>query len=129
MTKVKNQNKMRKEMKKKANEIAQSGKKVFYEITMYKLLVLMLVGLFISLGIGLYLGGLIGKATAVESLEVDAPPYCSYDKSISSVNIRCNEISNTTATEICAILSTPLKDKLRVLVISTVDILLYVSLN
>ncbi len=106
-----------KNMKTKAADFAKSGKKILFEITMYKLLVLFLVGLLISLGIGLYLGNIIGKANAIDSIEINTPRYCSYDKSLSKIDIHCNELSNTTATELCSMLSTPLKDQLRVLIV------------
>ncbi len=106
-----------KKMKKNMNKITKSGRKILYEITMYKLLVILLVGLLVSLVIGLYLGNIIGKANAVDNIEINVPRYCSYDKSMSNIDIKCNELSNMTATEMCEILSTPLKNQLKVLVV------------
>ena len=111
--------KMKKEtMKEKAINFAESKKQNLYEITMYKLLAMILIGLLISLIIGFYFGSFIGRAKAVDSINVEVPRYCSYDKSMSSINIKCNELSNTTATELCSMLSTSLKSQLKVLIVT-----------
>ncbi len=115
--KEKNENKQ-KGKKGKSKLSPLSGKGVFFEITMYKLLVIILIGWAICFVAGLYFGNFIGKANAVDNLQIEVPEYCTYDKSVSSLEIKCNEISNTTATELCGMLSTPLKDKLKVLVVT-----------
>ena len=88
-----------------------------YEITMYKLLVLFILGLFIAIGIGGYAGSRIGYSDAVNDLEV--PNYCSVQRRGSApAEVVCSEIGNLTASEMCQLFSTPVRDKIRILVVS-----------
>jgi len=88
-----------------------------YEITMYKLLVLFLLSIFIAIGIGGYFGSVIGYADAVNELVV--PDYCSVQRSSGGpATIKCSEIEDLTASEMCELFSTPIRDKIRITIVS-----------
>ena len=92
--------------------------KVRYEITRYHLLILFAVAVFTALLIGCVLGGKIGYAEGIDNVEVDSPEYCSVSRSRGNITISCTELEGVSAEEMCAMLSTPIKSKLKVLVVS-----------
>jgi len=88
-----------------------------YEITMYKLLVIFILGIFVAIGIGGYLGNKIGYSIAINELET--PDYCSVQRGRSGpAVVSCTELENLTASEMCELFSTPIKDKIRVLIVN-----------
>tara|TARA_Y100000310_G_scaffold295166_1_gene326244 strand:- start:1709 stop:1963 length:255 start_codon:yes stop_codon:yes gene_type:complete len=84
---------------------------------MYKLLIIFVVSIFVALGVGMVIGENLGEAQTLMNLEV--PRYCSLDLSASGNAIVCSELSgNVTASDICEMLDTPVKDRLKVLIIA-----------
>ena len=83
---------------------------------MYKLLVMYLLSIFIAIGIGGYLGNKIGYSDAVN--EIELPDYCSVQRSTSGpATVSCAELQNLTASEMCELFSTPVKDKIRIMIV------------
>ncbi len=96
--------------------MAKERKPGRFEITMYKLLVIFVISIFVSLGLGIFIGQSLGEAQTLKELEL--PEYCSVSSDTDGNSIRCNEIgTNLSANDVCSILSTQLKDKLRVVLI------------
>ena len=88
-----------------------------YEITMYKLLILFLISIFISIGVGGYFGTSIGYAEAVNDLSV--PDYCSVHRNSGGpASVTCSELENLSASEFCELFSTPIRDKIRVTIVN-----------
>lgn len=88
-----------------------------YEITMYKLLTIIVIALFISIGLGFAMGNMVGRAQGINSVEVNAPNYCSVSQKGESVDVRCTEL-NLSAGELCSIVSTPLANKIKIIIVS-----------
>jgi len=101
-----------KEKKKKNNEVKQ------YEITMYKLLVIFVIALFVCIGFGFAFGHLVGRTQGIENLNINAPDYCGVYQRGDNIRIYCNEV-NITAEELCAMVSTPLAQKIKVVIATT----------
>ena len=96
--------------------MAKERKPGKFEITMYKLLVIFVISIFVSLGLGIFIGQSLGEAQTLKELEL--PTYCSVSSDADGNVIKCNEIgTNLSANDVCSILSTPVKDKLRVVII------------
>lgn len=96
--------------------MAKERKPGRFEITMYKLLVIFVISIFVSLGLGIFIGQSLGEAQTLKELEL--PEYCSVSSDTDGNSIRCNEIgTNLSANDVCSLLSTPVKDKLRVVLI------------
>jgi len=96
--------------------MAKNQKPGKFEITMYKLLVIFVISIFVALGLGIFIGQSLGEAQTLKELEL--PNYCSVSSDADSNSIRCNEIgTNLSANDVCSLLSTPVKDKLRVVLI------------
>ena len=83
-----------------------------FEITMYKLLVVFAISLFVTMLFGTSIGKELGENRALTTLEM--PSYC-YVKQGSTNQVLCSELSDLTADEMCEIFSTPAKKKLKVL--------------
>jgi len=86
-----------------------------FEITMYKLLVVFAVSLFVTMLFGTSIGKEIGENRALEKLDV--PSYC-YVKQGDTNSIVCSEVSDFTAEEMCELFSTPAKRKFKVLFVN-----------
>ncbi len=94
----------------------KSGARGKYEITMYKLLVLFMLSIFVAIGIGGYFGSKIGYSDAVN--ELGMPDYCSVQRSGSGpAEVVCAELENLTASEMCELFSTPVKNKIKVMIV------------
>jgi len=91
---------------------------VKYEIPMYKLLIIFGIGLVVFLGIGLKMGHFIGVSQGIDSTDVIVPDYCSASYRSNKITITCTELEDYSALELCNILSTSLKDKIKVVVIA-----------
>ena len=79
---------------------------------MYKLLVIFLLSIFIAIGVGGYFGTALGYDDAINELSV--PDYCSVQRSADGpANIDCSTIDDLTASEVCQLFSSPIKDKIR----------------
>ena len=87
-----------------------------YEIQMYKLVVLVFIGIFIALGIGFYFGDRVGEAEAAGNVDVELPDYCTYTLVGGELTVMCNELEGLSANDVCNMLSTPLKDKIHVVI-------------
>jgi hypothetical protein len=86
-----------------------------FEITMYKLLVVFAVSLFVTMLFGTSIGKEIGENRALESLDI--PSYC-YVKHGDTNKLICSEVTDFTADEMCDLLSTSAKRKFKVLFIN-----------
>lgn len=86
-----------------------------FEITMYKLLVVFAVSLFVTMLFGTSIGKEIGENRAMENLDV--PSYC-YVKQGDTNEIVCSEVSDFTADEMCELFSTSAKRKFKVLFVN-----------
>ena len=97
------------ETKRKSGNKRKSGR---FEITMYKLLVI-----FVALGLGMVVGENLGEARTLVGLEV--PDYCSVSSNADGNAITCSELSgDVTAADICAMLDTPVKESLKILIVA-----------
>jgi hypothetical protein len=101
---------MAKTKEKKNNELK-------YEITMYKLLVIFAASIIITMGLGFYAGEVVGRSKGVDSVEVNVPEYCTINERGTNVTVSCLEFSNVTAGDLCKILSTPLENRIRVMIL------------
>ncbi len=102
------------ETKRKSGNKRKSGR---FEITMYKLLVIFVISIFVALGLGMVIGENLGEARTLVGLEV--PDYCSVSSNADGNAITCSELSeNVTAADICAMLDTPVKESLKILIVA-----------
>ena len=85
-----------------------------FEIRMYGLLIIVLAAVFLSLAIGYFAGTKIGGS--IEKVEVETPNYCNFDKEEGKIIVTCNEV-NLTASDLCRVTSSGIRDNLRVVVI------------
>ncbi|MBT6023490.1 hypothetical protein HOH11_02750 [Candidatus Woesearchaeota archaeon] len=84
---------------------------------MYKLLVIFVISIFVALGLGVVIGENLGEARTLVGLEV--PDYCSVSSNADGNAITCSELSeNVTAADICAMLDTPVKESLKILIVA-----------
>tara|TARA_Y100000034_G_C6900017_1_gene415900 strand:- start:2029 stop:2262 length:234 start_codon:yes stop_codon:yes gene_type:complete len=74
------------------------------------------VSIFLAIGLGIVLGQEIGESRTLS--ELDVPPYCSVQSDGGTSSIKCAELSNVSATDLCSLFSTPVKSKLKVLIIN-----------
>lgn len=89
-----------------------------YELMMYQLIIIVLVGIFLSLGIGYLVGKEVGFSKGVSTVSVDKPDYCSVDKSNEGIVVHCNELKNMTLDSLCEWVPESLKDKIRIVIIT-----------
>lgn len=87
-----------------------------YEIKMWQLMLLVIVGIFAALLLGFYFGDRVGEAEAAGDIDVELPDYCTYKLARGKVTVRCNELEDLSANEVCNMLSTPLKDKIHIVI-------------
>ncbi len=85
-----------------------------YEIVMYKLLIIVLVGIFVALSLGF----LAGQAVGIANAEIETPDYCYSQVSGGKVSIECNELSDTTVADLCKLFSTEIEEMTRVVLIN-----------
>lgn len=85
-----------------------------YEIVMYKLLIIVLIGMFIAIGMG-FLGG---RAVGLYNTDIETPEYCYSSISSGKVVVECNELSDTTVAELCTILSDEIEKQTKVVLIN-----------
>jgi hypothetical protein len=91
---------------------------VKYEIPMYKLVGIFGICFLVFMGIGFWMGNTIGYAKGVDNAEVIVPDYCSASYRGDKITITCTEMEDYTASELCSMLSSSLKDKIKVVVIT-----------
>ena len=96
----------------------ESEKKMKYEITMYKLLGIFIVGLIIFMGIGFWVGNTFGYSRGVDETDIIVPDYCSASYRGGQITVTCTELEDYTALELCNMLSSSLKNKIKVVVIA-----------
>jgi hypothetical protein len=89
-----------------------------YEITMYKLMGIFIVGLLAFMSIGFWMGHTIGFSSRIDEAHVMTPPYCHASFRGNEITVSCTELEDYSALELCNMLSTPLKDKIKVVVIT-----------
>lgn len=87
-----------------------------YEISMYKLITLVMIGIFISMGIGFLVGNRIGAITAID--EAKLPEYCAVYKEGGVAEVRCTEL-NVPADQFCQMLSPSLEKQVKVVMITS----------
>ena len=87
-----------------------------YEIVMYKLLAMVLIGVFLSLTVGFIMGNELGKARAFDSANIDKPDYCWAEKQGDKLVVNCNEV-NISISTMCETLSEEVQDNFKLVVI------------
>ena len=87
-----------------------------YEITMYKLLIIFLISVFLALGLGGFFGAKLGFSDGVDAVTVKAPEYCSVQKIGTSAELKCIEL-NMSAEDLCSTLSPSIERQLKILVV------------
>lgn len=88
-----------------------------YEIKMYQLLIIFLIGIFASLGVGLWLGETLGYSEGIDAVTVTTPDYCyAQNQGHKNITIECMELENVTLADLCKTLSTPLEHKVKILI-------------
>jgi len=91
-------------------EKGSSGRR--YEITMYKLLIIFLLSIFIAIGVGGFFGSQLGYSEAIN--EITVPEYCAVHRNANDpASVECSEINDLTASEVCQLFSSPIRDKIR----------------
>lgn len=90
---------------------------VKYEITMYKLLAIFAVSLLLTLALGFWSGNVVGKSQGADAVNVDVPDFCTTNEKGNNIEVKCLEFSNLTAGDLCRMLSTPLENKIRVMIV------------
>jgi len=108
MVKKENMKKVKKELTKQVE-----GK---YEITMYKLLIVFAVTMFVMLGVGMLAGDKIGFSRGVDAVNIGTPSYCHAEAHGSEVKIVCNELEGFTADELCDRVSPTLLKNIKILI-------------
>ena len=73
------------ENKKETNEVK-------YELMMYQLVIVVLVGVFVALGIGFWTGKTVGFSKGVDAVQTEIPHYCTINKQGPELNVTCNEL-------------------------------------
>ena len=86
-----------------------------YEIVMYKLLGMVLVGMFLSLAVGFVMGNTIGKINALDDIET--PEYCWAQKQGKVLVVNCNEI-DVSISSMCETLSEDVQENFKIVVVS-----------
>ena len=89
-----------------------------YEITMYKLMAIFIVGLLAFMSVGFWMGHTFGFASRIDEAHVITPSYCHASFRGNEITVSCTELEDYSALELCNMLSTPLKDKIKVVVIT-----------
>ena len=85
-----------------------------YEIVMYKLLIIVLVGIFVAISLGFFAGHAFGVASA----DVETPEYCYSKTSGGKIIVECNELSDITVADLCKLYSEGIGEKTRVVLIN-----------
>ena len=91
---------------------------VKYELMMYQLIIIVLVGIFLSLGIGYWIGKEVGLSKGASTVEIEKPNYCNVDRAGEKIIIRCNELENVTLDSLCEWVPEELKDKIKIVIIT-----------
>ena len=89
-----------------------------FELMMYQLIIIILVGIFLSLGIGYWIGNDVGFSKGMSTVVVEKPDYCSIDKVSNKIIVNCNELENITLDSLCEWVPEELKDKLKIVIIT-----------
>ena len=90
---------------------------ISYELKMYHLLVLFMVSIFVSIGLGIWTGNSIGYHKGVDAVNVETPDYCyAENQGLENVKVVCTELENITVADLCKTLSTPLEHKVKILI-------------
>lgn len=85
-----------------------------YEIVMGKLILVIVGAMLVTLAIGYFLGNSVGKQT----VDVTTPNYCSATWTKEGINVKCNELTGLDMGSMCKIMSSELKDKIKIVVIT-----------
>lgn len=89
-----------------------------FELMMYQLIIIVLVGIFLSLGIGYWIGKEVGFSKGISTVSIEKPDYCTVDKSGDKIIVSCNELENVTLDSLCEWVPGELKDKLKIVIIT-----------
>lgn len=89
-----------------------------FELMMYQLIIIILVGIFLSLGIGYLVGKEIGFSKGTDIVSVEKPDYCNVDKTGHTIKVECNELQNMTLDSLCEWVPEDLKDRIKIMIIT-----------
>lgn len=89
-----------------------------YELLMGQLILGIIVGIFLALAAGYFLGNEIGTSRALSDLPINKPDYCTVDKIGGELTISCSELTNVTLDSLCQWISPDLKDRIRIMIVS-----------
>lgn len=90
-----------------------------FELEMYKLIAIVTIVVLVSVGLGAFLGNKIGHAKGINSVDIEVPDYCHLEGSGEKPTVKCGtELKETTVNELCNVLSSSLKENIKVLLIS-----------
>jgi len=89
-----------------------------FELMMYQLIIIVLVGIFLSLGIGYWVGKDVGFSKGTSAVVIEKPDYCTVDKSSDKIIISCNELKDMTLDSLCEWVPEELKDKIKIVIIT-----------
>jgi hypothetical protein len=88
-----------------------------FELMMYQLVLIVIVGMLVTLGIGYFVGKEVGIARAVNLMDINAPDYCLTEVKGSNINVRCSEM-NMTLDEMCGYISPAMKSRIRIMLVT-----------
>lgn len=98
-------------------EAKEQPKEQKFELMMYQLVLIVIVGMLITLGVGYFVGKEIGVARAVDLMEIHSPDYCLTEVKGSNINVRCSEM-NMSLDEMCGYISPAMKSRIKIMLIT-----------
>ena len=84
-----------------------------YELMMYQLVIVVLVGVFVALGIGFWAGKAVGFSKGVDVVKAEIPDYCTINKQGSDIQVKCNELG-LGLDDVCRITTPGFRSKVKV---------------
>jgi hypothetical protein len=84
-----------------------------YELMMYQLVIVVLVGVFVALGIGFWAGKSVGFSKGVDAIRTEIPDYCTINKQGSELSVKCNELG-LGLDDVCRITTPGFRSKVKV---------------
>lgn len=89
-----------------------------YELMMGHFILIVVVGMLLTLGAGYFVGKEIGFARGNSALGVITPEYCNAVQTEDGISVKCNELAGVDLSGACELLSSNLKQKIKVVVIT-----------
>ena len=90
-----------------------------YELMMGQLIIIVIAGILLSIAAGYWLGNQIGVAKTLSTATIQTPEYCNVERAGIDFKVKCNELGNVTLDNLCKWASPELKDKIRLVVITS----------